>query len=47
VPGVVLGEDEHLRLRVDDEGRVWMSRGGEGWLHAALFGDETELIGSR
>lgn len=47
VPGVVLGEAEHLRLRVDDEGRVWMSRGGEGWLHAALFGDETELIGSR
>jgi hypothetical protein len=47
VPSLVLAEDEHFRLRVDDEGRVWMSRGGEGWLGTAEFGGETLLPTSR
>jgi len=37
---VFVGDHEHLRLRVDFDGNVWMSRGPEGWLGSIAFGPE-------
>jgi hypothetical protein len=44
---VVLPTRTHLRLRVDGEGAIWKSDGGEGWLSAPQFGDEVAVANGR